>query len=87
MMPLPFYLQQYFSNTGPCSSKIVHGSFFLQLQLPRCSCILSEICKSIIEMFWDKVFMVTNMVKKMENLDVLLLSVENEVLLTCNFAS
>ena len=38
-------------------------------------------------MFWDKVFMVTNNGKKMDNLDVLLLSVENEVLLTCNFAS
>ena len=33
-------------------------------------------------MFWDKVFIVRNMVKK-ENLDVWLSSVENEALLTC----
>ena len=31
--------------------------------------------------------MVTNTVKKMDNRDVRLLSVENEALLTCNFTS
>ena len=41
-------------GTGNCSSKIVHGSFFLQYP-PR--------CKSVIEIFWDKVFMVRNTVK------------------------
>ena len=35
----------------------------------------------------DKDFVVRNTVKKMDNLDVRLLSVENEALLTCNFTS
>ena len=52
-----------FLGTGNCSSKIVHGSFFLQL-LPLCSWSLSEICKSVIEIFWDEVLMVRNTVKK-----------------------
>ena len=43
-------------------------------------------CKSVAEMFWDKVFIVRNTVKK-ENLNVWPLSVENEALLTCNFTS
>ena len=37
---------------------------------------------SVAEIFWDKVFIVRNTVKK-ENLNVWLLSVENEALLTC----
>ena len=57
------HLQQ-FLRTGNCSSKIVYRSIFLQQdqQLPRCSCSLSEICKSVI-IFWDEVFMVRNTVK------------------------
>ena len=45
---------------------------------------LSEICKSVVEIFWDEVFMVKNTVK-MENLDVWPLSVETEAFLTCNW--
>ena len=45
------------------------------------------ICKSVIETFWDEVFIVRNTVKKKENLDVWLLSEENEALLTRNFTS
>ena len=37
--------------------------------------------------FWDKDFVVRNTIKRMDNLDVRLLSVENEALLTCNFTS
>ena len=51
-----------FLGTGNCSFKIIHGSFFLQKRL-RCSWSLSEIGKSVIEIFWDKVFMVRNGVK------------------------
>ena len=40
---------------------------------------LSEICKSVIEIFWDKDFVVRNTVK-MDNLDVRMFSVENEAL-------
>ena len=42
--------------------------------------------KSVIEIFWDEGLIVRNS-KKMENLDVWPLSVENEALLTCNFTS
>ena len=45
------------------------------------------ICKSVIETFWDEVFIVRNTVKKKENLDVWLLSEENEALLTRNFTT
>ena len=48
--------------------------------------VLNGICKSIIEIFWDDVYIVRNKVKN-ENLDVWPSSVENEPLLTCNFTS
>ena len=41
---------------------------------------LGQICESVIEIFWDEVFMVRNTVK-MGNLEVRLLSVENDALL------
>ena len=53
----------------------------------NCSCkIVHRNCKSVIETFWDEVFVVRNVLKK-ENLDVSPLSEENEALLTCNFTS
>ena len=48
--------------------------------------VLNGICKSIIEIFWDDVYIVRNKVKN-ENLDVWPSSVENKPLLTCNFTS
>ena len=48
IMLLPILLAAIYLGTGTCSSKIVHGSFFLQWR-PRCPPSLSEICKSVIE--------------------------------------
>ena len=62
MTLLHILLTAAYLGTGNCSSKINHGSSFLQKQ-PRCSWSLSEICKSVIEIFWDKVFIVRNTVK------------------------
>ena len=62
MTPLPILLAAVFLGTGNCSFKIVYWSFFLQ-QPPRCSWSLSEICKSVIEIFWKEVFRVRNTVK------------------------
>ena len=62
MKLLPILLAAVYLGTGNCSSKIVHGSFFLR-QPPRCHEVLSEICKTVIVIFWDKVFMVRNTVK------------------------
>ena len=67
MTPLPILLAAVFLGAGNCSSKIVYRSFFLQLR-PRSSGSLSEICKSVIEIFWDKDFVVRNTVKKGQNL-------------------
>ena len=67
MTPLPILLAAIFLGTGNCSYKIVQGSFFLQ-QLPRCSWSLSGIFKSVIEIFWDEVFIVRNTVKKGKSL-------------------
>ena len=85
MTPLPILLAALFLGTGNCSSKIVYWNFFLQ-QPPGCSWSLSEICKKVMEIFWEQVFMVRNTVI-MDNLDVRLLSVLNEALLACNFTS
>ena len=62
MTLLPTLLAAWFLGTGNCSSKIVYWNFFLQ-QPPRCSWSLSEICKSVIEIFWEQAFMVRNTVK------------------------
>ena len=62
MTPLVILIAAVFLGTGNCSSKIVYSSFSLQ-KLPRCSWSLSEICKSVIEIFWEEVFMVRNTVK------------------------
>ena len=62
MTPLPILLAAVFLGTGNCSSKIVYWSFFLQ-QPPRCSWSLSEICKSVIEIFWEEVFLFRNTVE------------------------
>ena len=50
MVSPPILLAAVFLNTWNCSSKIVHGSF-------------SEICNSVIAIFWDEVFIVINTVK------------------------
>ena len=53
-----------FFGTGNCSFKIVHESFFLQQRpRPRCLGSLSEIGKSVIEIFLDEVFLVRNAIK------------------------
>ena len=52
MTSLPILLAAVSLGTGNRSSKIVHGNFFLQ-EPPQCSWSLREICKSIIEIFWD----------------------------------
>ena len=61
MTLLPILLATVYLGTGTCSSKIVHESFFLQYDW--CSSSLSEICKSVIEIFWEEVFMFRNTVK------------------------
>ena len=82
MTLLPILPAAVFFGTGNCSFKIVHGSFFLQQRpRPRCLWSLSEIGMSVIEIFWDEVFLVRNAIK-MDNLDVWPLSVENEALLS-----
>ena len=70
MTLLPVLLAEVYVGTGNCSAKIVHGNFFLQ-QPPRCLWSLSEICKSVIGIFWDEVLMVRNTVK-MDSLDATL---------------
>ena len=62
MTPLPISLAAVFHGTGNCSSKIVDGSFFLQYP-PRLSWSWSEIYESVIEISWNEVFMVRNVVK------------------------
>ena len=62
MTLLAILLAAVYLGTRNCSSKIIRESFFLQKQ-PRRSWSLSEICKSVIEIFWDKGFVVRNMVK------------------------
>ena len=52
MTLLPILLAAVYLGTGNCSSKIVDGSFLLQLR-PRCLRNLSEICKSVIKIFWN----------------------------------
>ena len=62
MTLLPNLLAAVYLGIANCSFKIVYGSFFLQ-QRPLCAWSLSEICKNVIEIFWDEVFMVRNIVK------------------------
>ena len=62
MTLLPILLAAVYLGAGNYSSKIVCESFFLQLR-PRYSTGLREICKIFIEIFWDDVFMVKNIVK------------------------
>ena len=58
-----------------CSSSSRHWKLFFQIRLlellptnlPRCSWSLSEICKSVIEIFWNEVFMVRNTVKNWQS--------------------
>ena len=61
MTPELSYLRNDAITYFTCS-KIVHGSFFLQYP-PRLSWSLSEIYVSVIEIFWNEVFMVWNVVK------------------------
>ena len=48
MTLLSILLAAVYLGTRNCTSKIIHGSFFLQ-QRPRRSWSLSEICKTVIE--------------------------------------
>ena len=64
MTLLPILPAAVFFGTGNCSFKIVHGNFFLQQRpRPRCLWSLSEIGKSVIEIFWDEAFLVRNAIK------------------------
>ena len=59
-----FYFQQYFSALETVLQKIVHGSFSSNSRLiADGSWSLSGNCKSVIEIFWDEVFMVRNTLK------------------------
>ena len=58
MKLLPILLAAVYLGTGNCSSKIVFPPTATSM-----SWSLSEICKTVIEIFWDKVFMVRNTVK------------------------
>ena len=62
MTILPILLPAVYLDTGNCSPKIVHESFFLQYR-PQCLWSLSKICTSVIEIFWDEVFIVRNALK------------------------
>ena len=62
MMRFPILFSAVFLGTGNRSSKIVNGNLFLQ-QPPRCSKSLSEISKSVIEIFLVEVVMARNTVK------------------------
>ena len=62
MTPFPILLAAVFLGTGNRSSKIVNGNLFLQ-KPPRCSKSLSEISKSVTEIFLDEVIMARNTVK------------------------
>ena len=55
-------LAAVYLGTGNCYSKIVQGSFFPPIAASM-FVNLSEICKSVIEIFWDDIFMVRNTVK------------------------
>ena len=53
-----FCVQQYISALGPVLPKSFTRAF--SSNSDWCSSSLSEICKSVIEIFWDVVFMVRN---------------------------
>jgi len=62
MMPLAItYLQPYFSALGTLPKSFT-GAFSSNSRLDVCE-LLSKICKSVIEIFWDEVFRVRNTVK------------------------
>ena len=67
MTPLPIILAAIFL-TGNCSYKIVQGRELFPPIGASMFVKLKRNCKSVIEIFWDEVF-VRNKVKK-ENLDV-----------------
>ena len=56
---LPILLAAVFLGTGNCLPKSFSGGFSSNR---RCWWSLIEICKSVMEIFWDKVFMVRNAV-------------------------
>ena len=58
MTPLPISLAAVFLGTGNCSSKIVHKNFFPKIAASMFVKFISGICKSVIEIFQDEVFMV-----------------------------
>ena len=70
MTPLPVLLAaQYFLALGTVLPKSFTGALSSNSRLDvRKS--LSEICKSVIEIFWDEVFIVRNTVKKIDDLDI-----------------
>ena len=86
MTPLSILLAAIFLGTGNYSYKIVHGELFspivasMFVKLKR-----NHHYRSVIGIFWDELFYHYKYGEK--NLDVWLLFVENEALLTCNFTS
>ena len=61
MRPLSILLQQYFSALGTIVPKSFTGAFSSNSR-PWCSWSLSRICKGVIKLFWNEVFMVRNTV-------------------------
>ena len=79
MTPLPISLAAVFLGTGNCSSKIVHKNVFPKIAASMFVKFICGICKSVIEICRDEVFMVKKRKRsKMDNLDVQLFSLENE---------
>ena len=79
MTLLPILLPAVYLGTGDCSSKVVHGSFFVDSGLD----VREVKVKSIRELL--RFFGMVRNSKKIDNIVVWPLSVKNEALLTYNF--
>ena len=82
MAPLPILLAAVFPARGTGFSKSFTGAFSSNSRLDVRE-VQAKSVTNIIDIFWDDVFVVIYM-GKMDNLDVRLLFVENEALLTWN---
>ena len=80
-----FYLEQYFSALGTVLPK----SFTVAFSYNSCLNVREVCAKSVtaLSRYYGKKFLWLEIQYKMDNLDVRLLSVLNEALLTCNFTS
>ena len=83
MMPLPNLLAAVFLGTGNSYSKIIPRAFFYDSLLDVTE-VQSKSIRVLSRYFGMKLLRLEIQLK-LENLDVRLLSVENEALLICNF--